>query len=334
MESAFHMEKRYALRLIQSCGIFAVARYMSAKAARILMYHNFCGCGYSEPGAVNVDLARRQLENLRRHFRVIALSDVFERLGSDKPLDHLTVALTIDDGRRNCYEFLFPLLKEFQMPATFFVVSSFIRREDWLWTDKVLWLSEHPGHPSELSGKKINSFFEMLNRMRPDARNACIAAVAAGMGVSIPGEAPAKYAPCSWSELREMADSGLVEIGSHTVTHPILAGLTDEESRQELTVSRIQIEEGLGRKVRSFCFPNGKPSDYRPTHLQQIRDAGYVGAVTACLGMVQAGNNVYELPRLGVSGDSDALSFAKSLDGVEHYQVRLQKLFGRDGRRS
>lgn len=75
--------------------------------------------------------------------------------------------------------------------------------------------------------------------------------------------------PVSWSELREMSDSGLVEIGSHTATHPILASIADEESRQELILSKAEIEDDVEREVRSFCFPNGMPGDFRPGHVRQ-----------------------------------------------------------------
>lgn len=320
--------KPLALRLMRDCGAFTLTRAMSAGMARILMYHNFCGPAEAGADAVSVAVVRNQLAYLRRNFRVAPLARVLEQLNSGQPLDSHTVVLTIDDGRRNCYEFLFPLLVEFAMPATFFVVSSFIRREDWLWTDKVLWLSEQPSRPGELSSARIDGFFESLNRMRPEARNANIAATAARMDVSIPAEPPAKYAACSWNELREMADSGLVEIGSHTATHPILASITDEESLRELTLSRAQIQEGMGKQIRSFCFPNGKPGDYRPSQIQQIMDAGYTSAVVARHGLVGQGANLYELPRIGVSGNSDDLHFSKDVDGLEYYQARVQNALG------
>jgi peptidoglycan/xylan/chitin deacetylase (PgdA/CDA1 family) len=308
--------------------MFSLARATTADMARILMYHNFSSDS-DNADAVSVVAARGQLEYLRRHFHVVPLTHLVEQLSSGVPLERNTVALTIDDGRRNCYESFFPLLREFGMPATFFVVSSFIRREDWVWTDKVLWLAEQPTPSADLAPETIDGFFEMLNRMRPELRNARIEALAKGTGVSIPKEPPPKYAPCSWSELREMADSGLVEIGSHTVTHPILASVTDQESWLELTVSRTQIEEGVGRQVRCFCFPNGKPSDYRPSHLQQVRGAGYSSAVVTSFGMPGRGADPYVLPRIGVSGKSDALSFCKYLDGSEYYQEKLVRSFAR-----
>jgi peptidoglycan/xylan/chitin deacetylase (PgdA/CDA1 family) len=320
--------KRFALKLLQSCGVFALTRAASAHMGRILMYHNFSDSMDAGSADVTVSILRRQFEFLHRNYRVVPLSQLVEQLNSSKPIARNLVALTIDDGRRNCYQFLFPLLQEFGIPATFFVVSSFIRGEDWIWTDKVLWLSEQPGAPEELFSNKIDGFFALLNRMRPETRNAHIATLAKYLGVAIPQAAPSKYSPCTWKEIRKMTDSGLVEIGSHTVSHPIFSSITDEESWQELAISRSQIEEEIHKQVNSFCFPNGQPGDYRSNQLHQVKEAGYKNAVLASFGMVAKRSDPYQLPRLGVSGHCDDLTFAKYLDGAEACQMKIQKALG------
>src|SRR6202008_4394530 len=114
--------KRLALEFLQGCGMFGLARVASARMARILMYHNFCADGESFPDHVSVSVLRRQLEYLDRYFHVVPLSQLLNQLQSGRSLDSHTVALTIDDGRSNCYQYLFPLLRQFRMPATFFVV--------------------------------------------------------------------------------------------------------------------------------------------------------------------------------------------------------------------
>jgi len=316
--------KRMALSAVGSSGVFALTRALSATMARILMYHNFSSLGATDADALNIDGIRRQFTYLRRHYHIVPLLQIAEQLASGHGLKPRMAALTIDDGRRNCYEFLFPLLKEFEFPATFFVVSSFIRGEDWIWTDKVIWLSEQPNPPIELVPGKLEAVFGVLNRLRPEARNAEIEAMAKRARVTIPQAAPAKYTPCSWNQLREMADSGLVEIGSHTLTHPILSTLTDEESWYELCESRRQIEEALSKTVRCFCFPNGKSGDYRPSQVQQIADAGYLCSVVAESGLVGNREDRYQLPRIG--GRSEIL-FRQRIDGAEYYRHTLRSWF-------
>ena len=159
-------------------------------------------------------------------------------------------------------------------------------------------------------------------------RDAHIEAVALTMGVRVPDSPPPKYAPCTWAELCEMADSGLVEIGSHTASHPILSTLADEESWSELTVSRDQLEQGLGGKVSAFCFPNGKPGDFRSSQVEQLKTAGYESAVVTRYGMVTEKADPYDLPRIGIGGRVDPLMFSKYLDGAEYYQAMLQSSLG------
>ncbi len=313
--------KRLALHAFQRCGLFSFTRALSAGKARILMYHNFSGPG-ADGGGLSEAVARQQFDYLRQHFKVVPLSRIVACLAAGKKLERHWVALTIDDGRRNCYEFLFPLLKEYRMPATFFVVSSFIAGEDWIWTDKVSWLSEQPGHREQLAPNNLPQLFRSLNRMRPETRNQRIEEWAAGAGVSLPQKPPARYAACSWAELREMAGS-LVEIGSHTATHPILSSITDEESWKELIESRRQIEEGIGGKVSSFCYPNGRLEDYRPSQAKQIREAGYDCAVVADSGLVKNGADRYRLPRVGMERKTESVEMAKYLDGMAHYQSKL-----------
>jgi len=316
--------KRTVLQVLKSCQLFALARRLTANMPRILMYHNFARDGAGEPDAVTTAMLRTQFQHLNRHFRVVPLQRLVEQLECGKRLDDSMVVITVDDGRRNCYELFYPLLKEFGFSATFYVVSSLIRREDWLWTDKVLWLSEQPARLNELSPEKIGGLFDDLNRMHPSARNARITSLAASMGHIIPREAPPKYQPCSWAELREMADSGLVEIGSHTATHPILASISDAESWTELSLSRTEIEQELGRKVISFCFPNGKPGDYRRTQVAQAKNIGYTSAVVTRFDLVGPDADAYELPRIGVGGGTDLLAFAKYVDGAEHYHAKVR----------
>jgi peptidoglycan/xylan/chitin deacetylase (PgdA/CDA1 family) len=311
---------------MQRGGVFAAARAMSAQMARILMYHNFSAS--NEPNAVCVTALRDQLTYLRRHFSVVPLSEIVSCLRCGEALGSHLAALTVDDGRRNFYELMFPQLKEFNIPATIFVVSSFINGEDWIWTDKILWLSERIERPTELAPERLDGFFRKLNQLTFEVRAKTIAELAARMSVNIPQTPPPKYAPCSWEQLREMADSGLVEIGSHTITHPILSSISDEESLQEMVASRIQIEQKLGRRIRFFCYPNGQHGDYRSSQIRQVQDAGYDAALAARPGMVSRKSALYELPRIGVSGNSDQVRFRKHLDGVEYYQLKIQRLLG------
>jgi peptidoglycan/xylan/chitin deacetylase (PgdA/CDA1 family) len=315
--------KDLTVRLLHGCGLFSVMRSLSANLARILMYHDFSASGTNDSRYLNVEGIRLQFEFLRRYFRPVSLLRIAERAASGRPLDPKMVALTIDDGRRNCYEYFFPLMKEYGIPATFFVVSSFVGSQGWIWTDKVMWLAEQRESPKELLQHKLGDVFRKLNRLRAKDRDAWIDATAVESGIAIPPVAPPRYAACSWNELREMADSGLMEIGSHTATHPILSTLTDEESWQELTCSRAEIEQHVGKPVKSFCYPNGMIGDFRANQVRQAREAGYSCAVVAESGMVSPGSDSYQLARIGMTRKTSTIEIQKYLDGFVYYRQKL-----------
>jgi hypothetical protein len=91
-----------------------------------------------------------------------------------------------------------------------------------------------------------------------------------------------------------------------------------------LTLSKTQIEEGIGREVKSFCFPNGMPEDFRPSQVHQIADARYACSVIAQFGMVQNGCDRYQMPRMGMARKASNLDIGKFLDGVAYYRQRMR----------
>lgn len=108
----------------------------------------------------------------------------------------------------------------------------------------------------------------------------------------------------SWEQIELLHNSGM-EIGSHTMTHADLTGLTEISAiRKELVQSREVLEERLGVPVRSFCYPAGSYS----AHIsEQVRLVGYTNAVTT-LPDNQIGN-LYEIPRRRVLGGETIAGF-------------------------
>jgi peptidoglycan/xylan/chitin deacetylase (PgdA/CDA1 family) len=72
----------------------------------------------------------------------------------------------------------------------------------------------------------------------------------------------ASHPALSRDQIIELAESGLVEVGSHSVTHPIFSKLSMSAQREEVQRSKSTLEEILGRPVTSFAYPFGSKSDY------------------------------------------------------------------------
>ena len=100
----------------------------------------------------------------------------------------------------------------------------------------------------------------------------------------------------SAAQARELAENGF-EIGSHTLTHPHLSALDDEQLTQEIADSKHKLEDLIGREVTSFSYPYG---DYDCRVLDAAVTAGYTNAVSTRLGTVVEGTSMFEIPRVNV----------------------------------
>lgn len=96
-------------------------------------------------------------------------------------------------------------------------------------------------------------------------------------------------------QLLELSTSGLVEIGSHTLNHPYLKTVADEEARLQIAQSKEKLEAELGIDIVSFAYPYGAMSQQAISYVKQ---AGYTNAVSVISGTLQSGENLYYLSRI------------------------------------
>ena len=84
-----------------------------------------------------------------------------------------------------------------------------------------------------------------------------------------------------------------MQIGAHTVTHPILAQLDPAEAREELARCRRDLQDQLQQPVSLFAYPNGKPDvDYSAQTVSLARELGFDAAVTTASGAASRGSSI------------------------------------------
>ena len=116
----------------------------------------------------------------------------------------------------------------------------------------------------------------------------------------------AKRAPCmNLEQTQKWLDHGH-EVGSHTLTHPHLSQLSNDDAFIEINHSKQKLETALGINISSFAYPYGdENADIR----KMINEAGYSNAVTTRRGRANAHNNAFELPRHSVRRNDTILHF-------------------------
>lgn len=100
-------------------------------------------------------------------------------------------------------------------------------------------------------------------------------------------------------QVQFLANSGLVEIGSHTLTHANLDKLDDVTCLCELSDSKIQLEQLTQKPVTSFAYPFGI---YSNRDVRLAKQAGYSNAVTTVEGIDGLSPDFMQLQRVKISG--------------------------------
>ena len=147
----------------------------------------------------------------------------------------------------------------------------------------------------------------------------------AALEVDTTGPAPAAYETITWDDIRRLAGSGLVEMGPHTVTHPILSRLDADQISWEIRESWRRLREQCPSAVPVFCYPNGTPEDYTRETMAAVRNAGLSAAVTTEPGHVRLlgkdPDELYRLPRF--SCPDDVAHLAQVVNGIEGMKLSL-----------
>lgn len=99
----------------------------------------------------------------------------------------------------------------------------------------------------------------------------------------------------TWTQVKEISSSGLVEIGAHTMHHLSLNNLTDEQTTKEITDSKIILELSLGKKITTFAYPYGHYNEQTP---DLVSSSGFTSAVTTDEGTNENPDNKFLLKRI------------------------------------
>ena len=298
-----------------SVGLFGA---ISSPRLSILIFHRVHARADNifpnEPDAARFEQLMRFVA---RSFRVMALGEAVKCLANGS-LPSRALVITFDDGYADNAEVALPILQRYGLTASFFVSSGFLDGGR-MWNDSVVECLRTCRHSKidlepfglecfSLAGSAerrqvIEKLLPRIKYLSLAEREDAIDSLQKLCGVTT---LPTNLMMRS-EQLRAMHHSGM-EIGAHTVHHPILMALTPTEAECEITDGRRQLESIIGAPVDIFAYPNGKPgSDYDHTHVSLLKKLGFRGAVSTTPGVGQSGDDLFQLPRFTPWGESMAI---------------------------
>jgi peptidoglycan/xylan/chitin deacetylase (PgdA/CDA1 family) len=292
---------------------------MKNKNGRIILLHD---CRPAEPAAVpfvqdaslrvNPEFLEQTICNLLASgHRFISLDEFIENK-NNKTGNELDVVISIDDGYRGIYMYAFPLFKKYNIPFVFYVSTNFIDFGfDRCWNLEadgmhIVWdiLAKSTGTVADKRAQCEKIIVEYRQKKPNYSSGYKLLSDILDCG-GIDFDAYHKKYFCSWNELREMSQSSLCTIGSHSLTHRPLATLTKDDIDTELRESRAKIELELGKECLHFCYPYGSYNGIA----NELVHKYYRSAVLVYLNLHNLRRDVlysddnYNMPRLSLSSE-------------------------------
>jgi peptidoglycan/xylan/chitin deacetylase (PgdA/CDA1 family) len=320
----------------------------SVKTPRILslLYHRISADAHDpQLLCVTPQHFSEHLDVLRRKYRAIKCGDAAD--GADRVnFSRNSVMVTFDDGYADNLTSGLPALDKYEIPATIFVTTGMVQQQSCFWWDELarIIFGAHSLPTSleivldkkylwDLSDSSLKFStqdhleWNLLCNADPTTRHAVYREIGKFLrGAStrerrkvlddmaewagLPSLGVSDSASLTNQQLSVLAESDLIEIGSHTVSHPVLSKLSIEEQTIELTESKKYLEELLGREVVSFAYPYGTKYDYTAETVALVQECGYMTASSNVAEAIWKGTDRFQLPRLLVR-DCDGGHFEK-----------------------
>lgn len=280
--------------------------------AVVLGYHRVTDASPDPYGMhVSTQHFMEHLEVLRQCATPMRLRDLAASVSAGS-IPRGAVVVTFDDGYADNLVPTKQLLERFETPMTFFVATGAMGSEFW-WDqlERILLFAKQL--PSELSLRVDGATLSWRASDSGDATGGegLLRVVSRWMEpLDEVGRAAALEELQRWAgpsqrlqpvhraataeELLRLAAGGLVEIGAHTATHPLLARLSQSDQRKEIAGSGRQLRDLLGSEIHSFSYPHGSLS--RET-VELVREAGYRRACTSDPDVVSGRTDLLRIPR-------------------------------------
>lgn len=235
--------------------------------------------------AMPLDAFRAQMRRVAEQFEVVTVSEGVKRVSEGRLGARPLASVTFDDGYADNATNAAPILDELDIRATFFLVHDFVVAGRPLWFDRA---------SAALRAVGLDmTAIEGLKLLEPRERENSIEALEKAAGKS----ALLDCAPMSRDQALGLIRSGH-EIGSHTLTHPILTRTSDAELEDEVTRSKSALEAWLGHSIDGFCYPNG---DHDERVRSVARSAGYLWACSTRAGRNHAPLEPFDVQRIDVT---------------------------------
>jgi peptidoglycan/xylan/chitin deacetylase (PgdA/CDA1 family) len=321
-----------ALAGLHYSGALSLLRRMRTRdCAVILMYHRVSprDVGVPDYSPTGMTVTPRefdmQMRFLKERYRIVPLREIVDLVRRRARIPTGTCAITFDDGWRDVYEYAFPVLKALDIPSTMFLTTAYIEGSGWNSEERARYLLSriHRGrrqaadtrgrceNVEKLASVGMDEILRVSHSRMPgfvlkavrelrtagSERRIEVLRILEEVAASLDPDESRPF--MNWEEVREVAEAGM-QIGNHTLSHPVLPNLPDDEILDQILSAREVIRLRTGIEATDFAYPFGR---CEPRVEELVRASGTASACTTLIGPVRADARVHALNRVNICSE-------------------------------
>lgn len=316
------LAKRVVKRTLVKSGGLAMAVRIAPAGAVVLMYHSITEDPESAANSIGVSQPRSSFDahvrTIAQRFAPVTMERVAQFAKEGRRLPPRSVAVTFDDGYADNYDVALPVLSRYGVPATFYIMVNAVetgippwycrlnfafrttRRPEWTDPDQRQSYKIERTHEKEAA---LKTAFALGARKTGSQQEEFVRRIEKSLEVEPLGcEAGLML---NWEKVRALNTAGH-SIGGHTLSHPNLAHVTEEEARTEILGCKKRLEAEIGEPVDHFSYPHPALNpQWSPQTLQITREVGFKSAVLTTCGPVRQGDEPLALKRIYAADELD-----------------------------
>ena len=266
---------------------------------------------------LDAEYFRGFLKDLLAIGQPLSMDDVIRHHEEKRPYPANSFAVTFDDGFWNNLSVAAPILKEFRVPATFYVTSGFVEHNGMSWIDRIeeciesdfpnaikLPWRQDPDHlVNNQDGIKLLEEIRRKVKIDPSVDvEGLIADIARQCGRQPPVTSDSQLdRKLTWDEVRTLAENPEFIVAGHSHRHGILAFLGQEELEWEIDTSLNLMRDRAGLKTRHYSYPEGLAHCFDDRVIGVLKDRGIACSPTAMPGINSPADDLFRLRRILVT---------------------------------
>ncbi len=235
---------------------------------------------------------------LKNGFHFISVDELYDILHNGKKIPSSAVVFTVDDGWKENKDNIVAVAEEYKIPVTIFITTDPVENGGGYWVSYVFQAKQNNLNYPTLSALKMLPNDERLTITNEIKTK-----------FTLPREA------LSIDELKQISKSKYITLGSHTISHPFLTSCSEDQSRKEITESKLILEKWLHKDVNSFAYPFG---NYNDKEIELLKKANYNLSFSTKSEYLtkECANILYSLPRFEVADNDSYLESICKMTGT------------------